>query len=999
MAEIVRQYHYFSIPENQVHLAVTIKYHNVISNSLPRGVIYYGNTGYGRNYIEKTATFLYTYKNSGNTATETFAWANPPAGDYAIIILTYADMGVSEYTINVDTILDDVYIEHDPSNNPDFVDVYEDGQLLNDDEYEFQDRHLILKTSGKWIHCQTYTYNDQLLHNIAKYLSDKDNPSDISILVVERRAHDGEVLSCDRLRQLGYNVTIDESVNYLWQTEGYDIVMADTSWWGVAKGSLLSDVYDARRSVWSTGDNSGGYVDLGDIQESSLEPILAVSFEHYDTPQDLTTLPDMSWHPAVAGITSIKDTNPFMHASDMNYITRLRPDVITLMTHLNGTPAVIEYHHYPSTVDVEYYGDGAYRVPYQPPKPGFTTFKDGTQDLPFKAHFECDGVLMVKYRTWGWGADLNGSQYGGLVFSDSFEYNGSSGSSITYSGRYATSPLQGITNFTVLVPYGYLLGNQDGFSTEIMHMGVDISAPLNTPVRAIAGGVVSSAGNKLGRGNYVEILHDGYIVSSYYYLNSISVTEGDTVEAGQIIGYSRGMAQEISVPDDNSSKPYLHFELRLNGEDSMAVDPMPYLLGQQPLFIQEVPETNEVSVDRTGTGFVGNSQLVIAHPKKYDDVYAMDYELNINHNATFIYDIDIEASQLFDPKYSSGTSEPVYPNVFYNENFQPTWRTKNMYTNRGFQHYLNGNWGGLAARNSTNPVGSTLTLEMTTKYRYPGLIDFVCANTVDGNEFRFYVDGHLRYILNKPKDFHKVEFFVDTGSHHFKWEYKVNHHGENLKLDDIMFYIDKIYCTELKQTSYDYNGNSLVKIYIDDLAVKSFIGRGHYSGSIPVSKDTKRISIEITQLGGGYKDAVIINKAELYIDTQATLSDTLEYPFMGYAQILLDGMNVLTLDDDTHGEWVWAKTTIPITPGDYDISVLYHIVSGHMDIGQILVWPTTCYPVYGWQCQGECLTDVIDDILRRYKDLPRDGVPGGQDDITPDDPALVGAIKLLWLFT
>ena len=87
------------------------------------------------------------------------------------------------------------------------------------------------------------------------------------------------------------------------------------------------------------------------------------------------------------------------------------------------------------------------------------------------------------------------------------------------------------------------------------HAGVDMTAPVGVPVRAVDRGVVVKAGMNGGYGNYVEIAHEG-VSTSYAHLNSIEVETGQMVKRGRTIGTvgSTGL----------STGPHLHFEVTVN---------------------------------------------------------------------------------------------------------------------------------------------------------------------------------------------------------------------------------------------------------------------------------------------------------------------------------------------------------------------------------------------------------------------------------------------------
>lgn len=96
------------------------------------------------------------------------------------------------------------------------------------------------------------------------------------------------------------------------------------------------------------------------------------------------------------------------------------------------------------------------------------------------------------------------------------------------------------------------------------HAGVDIAAPLGSPVCAAAEGtVLESAGSVLDdRGRHIIIQHSGGYETRYYHLSRRYVKAGDTVKAGQKI------ASEGNT--GSTTGPHLHFEIRKNG---VALDP------------------------------------------------------------------------------------------------------------------------------------------------------------------------------------------------------------------------------------------------------------------------------------------------------------------------------------------------------------------------------------------------------------------------------------------
>lgn len=101
------------------------------------------------------------------------------------------------------------------------------------------------------------------------------------------------------------------------------------------------------------------------------------------------------------------------------------------------------------------------------------------------------------------------------------------------------------------------------------HNGIDLSGQSGALIRATAAGEVIMAGPNGGYGNVVVIDHGDLISTVYAHQSSISVSLGERVQGGDIIGAvgSTGL----------STGPHLHFEVRFNG---VPIDPAPYLTGQ-----------------------------------------------------------------------------------------------------------------------------------------------------------------------------------------------------------------------------------------------------------------------------------------------------------------------------------------------------------------------------------------------------------------------------------
>lgn len=90
------------------------------------------------------------------------------------------------------------------------------------------------------------------------------------------------------------------------------------------------------------------------------------------------------------------------------------------------------------------------------------------------------------------------------------------------------------------------------------HHGIDLAAPVGSPIRAVKSGVVVFADPYAGFGKLVVIKHDDHMTSHYAHCDNITIRPGQVVKAGQIIAAvgSTGL----------STGPHLHFEIRIDGK-------------------------------------------------------------------------------------------------------------------------------------------------------------------------------------------------------------------------------------------------------------------------------------------------------------------------------------------------------------------------------------------------------------------------------------------------
>jgi len=104
-----------------------------------------------------------------------------------------------------------------------------------------------------------------------------------------------------------------------------------------------------------------------------------------------------------------------------------------------------------------------------------------------------------------------------------------------------------LSNIEISSPYGERGGK--------FHQGVDLRAPMKTPVMAASAGVVVYVGTKIrGYGRMIVLKHPGNFYTVYAHHSKNCVKMGTSVKMGQVIAYSGRSG--------HSSGPHLHFELR-----------------------------------------------------------------------------------------------------------------------------------------------------------------------------------------------------------------------------------------------------------------------------------------------------------------------------------------------------------------------------------------------------------------------------------------------------
>jgi murein DD-endopeptidase MepM/ murein hydrolase activator NlpD len=102
-----------------------------------------------------------------------------------------------------------------------------------------------------------------------------------------------------------------------------------------------------------------------------------------------------------------------------------------------------------------------------------------------------------------------------------------------------------------------------------LHTGVDLAAPQGTVVLASRAGRVLLVESISGYGTTVLLDHGEGWQTLYAHLHEASVLTGALLEQGQALG-TVGMT-------GSATGPHLHFELRRQGPELLALDPTPHL--------------------------------------------------------------------------------------------------------------------------------------------------------------------------------------------------------------------------------------------------------------------------------------------------------------------------------------------------------------------------------------------------------------------------------------
>ncbi len=100
----------------------------------------------------------------------------------------------------------------------------------------------------------------------------------------------------------------------------------------------------------------------------------------------------------------------------------------------------------------------------------------------------------------------------------------------------------------------------------VKHEGLDVAAPIGTPIHAPLAGTVISSGPATGFGLWVRLQHADGTITVYGHINRSLVTVGQRVQAGQVIAESGNRG--------DTTGPHLHIGVMIN---RVYVDPRPWL--------------------------------------------------------------------------------------------------------------------------------------------------------------------------------------------------------------------------------------------------------------------------------------------------------------------------------------------------------------------------------------------------------------------------------------
>ena len=131
------------------------------------------------------------------------------------------------------------------------------------------------------------------------------------------------------------------------------------------------------------------------------------------------------------------------------------------------------------------------------------------------------------------------------------------------------------------------------------HKGVDLAAPIGTPIHATGDGRIEIIGRDNGYGNMIKISHNKTYSSVYGHLLKFQkgLAKGNMVKKGQVIGF----VGQSGLADG----PHCHYEFHVNHNP------------RNPTTV-ELPRSLPISA-RERTAFRANANVLLARLKLYEE--------------------------------------------------------------------------------------------------------------------------------------------------------------------------------------------------------------------------------------------------------------------------------------------------------------------------------------------------------------------------------------------
>ena len=171
------------------------------------------------------------------------------------------------------------------------------------------------------------------------------------------------------------------------------------------------------------------------------------------------------------------------------------------------------------------------------------------------------------------------------------------------------------------------------------HTGIDISAEQGVAVIAAADGTVSHVQTWDGStttgdqsyGNMVQITHADERTTLYAHLSKVLVSSGDSVSAGETIGYVGNTG--------NADGAHLHFEVQQSGQ---TVDPRPFITGGNP---EDPQKKFEELLEKYGGYIAEDGQLRTLDGREAIDKPLAEIEAEAGLNRPVFYAANVTVSE------------------------------------------------------------------------------------------------------------------------------------------------------------------------------------------------------------------------------------------------------------------------------------------------------------------------------------------------------------------